>query len=214
VNCEAILSKFLSAQTLEERRPLMTKSRRSEEELAAGPLAKPLPRFIPAGPQRSFPGQGRLTDSYHSVIFENFDGKGLNFPMLVRLISFSAEEEPRVQTDPFLDLYENIVAQIAKEKKKGPVTVNAIIQTSEFCFSDGIPNPDTKATVNFRANIINSTPHLASAYLRADSDLFKSLRARAPSGASAPVILTVEWNDKEDPNQPYVEVVRLNDTNW
>ncbi|MDA7536693.1 hypothetical protein OAE11_00560 [Akkermansiaceae bacterium] len=59
-----------------------------------------------------------------------------------------------------------------------------------------------------------SRKDLAQAFLRDDPDLLKKLRAHVLAGTSAPVTLSLEWNIKEDPKRPYLEVTRLNALSW
>ncbi|MDB4353858.1 hypothetical protein N9Z02_01000 [Akkermansiaceae bacterium] len=129
-------------------------------------------------------------------------------------MSFAEDEPPRIQTDVFLDLFDNVAGKLAAKPIKGPVTVHGIIETSAFCLVDGIPNPDSKATITFLPNVAQTTNRLAKAYLRSESDIFKALRNLTPSPEKAPVTLTLEWNMTEDPTQPFLEVVRLNSDNW
>ncbi|MDB4467297.1 hypothetical protein N9035_00970 [Akkermansiaceae bacterium] len=214
MECDAVLRRFLKARTLEERLPFMTKSRRSDAELKASSLAGSLPNYTPVGPEDFFRPKGRARSSYHTVIFEYLEKEERNQMMTFRLVSFAEGEAPRVQTDVFLDLFENVPGKLAEKPIKGPITMNVIIQTSTYCFVDEVPDADSKATISIRSSVKGSRKDLAQAFLRADSDLSKKLRAHVPAGTSAPVTLSLEWNIKEDPKRPYLEVARLNAMSW
>ncbi len=209
-----MLRKFMAASTLEERLPLITKSRRTEAELKASSLNGPLPRLLGGGPESAFTPEGRMRNSYHTLLMGSPEDPDKNIVVTVRLVSYAEDEPPRIQTDAFLDLYEKVPEKLAKNAIPGPVTINCIIQTSNYCFEDGIPNGDEKATITLKSNVINNSKDLGKAFLRADSDLFKKLRDRVPAGTIAPVTLTLDWNKSEDPSQPYIEVVRINSLNW
>ena len=180
----------------------------------ASPLAGPLPNYIPVGPEDILQQKGRVRDSYHTLVFEFAEKDKKNRMITVRLVSFAPGEAPQVQTDVFLDMFENIPGTLAAKPASGPVTINAIIQTSAYCFADDVPDPDSKATITLRSSVKGASEDLAKAFVRSDSDLFRKLRARVPAGSSAPVTLTLEWNTTEDPKKPFLEVARLNQLAW
>ncbi|MDA7519268.1 hypothetical protein N9859_00525 [bacterium] len=151
MECDTVLRKFLKARTLEERLPFfMTKSRRSDAELKASSLAGSLPNYIPVGPEDFFRPKGRARSSYHTVIFEYPEKEERDQMMTFRLVSFAEGEAPRIQTDVFLDLFENVPGKLAEKPVKGPITMNVIIQSSTYCFVDEVPDTDSKATISIR----------------------------------------------------------------
>ncbi|MGJ8694745.1 MAG: hypothetical protein ACSHYF_00370 [Verrucomicrobiaceae bacterium] len=193
----------------------MTKSERSQEELANGSLSKPLPKILFIRPEKIWqPAKARTRESYHSVVFRGENDDERNRIIFVRLISFSDEEAPRVQTDPFLDIYDNVPGQLAEKPFKGPKTVRTIIEATAYCFEDNIPNDGNKATVTFLPNVAKSSTPLGKAFVRSDSEIFQRIRTHLPPKFNGPVTLTLEWNFTEDPKQPFLEIALLNGLEW
>lgn len=211
-----ILKRFLSASSYEERKPFITQSVRSEEELAASCLSETFPKSSEPLPKTILSREkNRSFEVYFSVAFDEPDQESSRI-LYIRTISFSEDEPPKIHVDPFIDLFERTIVEFAKEPVKGTKTVHSLISYNAFCYDDHIPRSETMAKVTFYPNTSPGARHaLASAYLSKTSKTFAELRQMGQGGKThTPCTLTVAWDTEKDPKKPYLEVVRVDARNW
>lgn len=211
-----ILKRFLSARTLEERKPFISRSSRSEEELAKTCLASPFPK---SSEPRSLKIMAREKDRsfevYFSVAFADSDQEMTRI-IYVRMIAFSDDEPPKIHVDPFIDLFDRTIESFASKPSKGTKTVHSLITYNAYCFDNDVPRSSTMAKVTFYPNIApGSRNALATAYLRKNSITFAQLKEMGSGGTThIPCTLTVAWDTEKDPQKPYLEVIRIQSPNW
>ena len=208
-----VLEEFLTATTLEERLQLMLPSSRTAEELQAGPLSKPLPDIITFKPDIiNTKVKDGLQEYYFIVALENEASSNHATVIIVQLSQWDKTHLPKVNTDAFLDLYENVPASAAASPFEGSRTIKALISHSSYCFDENVPNPGKKATIRFHGSRSKKT--LAEALISQQSELYRNLASSIPVGINVPLTLTVSWNKTEDPERPYLEVVRIAAKSW
>ncbi|MGE9269090.1 MAG: hypothetical protein ACQKBY_13435 [Verrucomicrobiales bacterium] len=211
---ELVLERFLKATSLKQRLPHLHLFRRQAKDLAETSLAKPLPKVISVNhlEQFSLPGDG-LWSFFFVVAFENSERP--NFPrlMLVEVLNWGERSAPKVNADAFIDIYDNVPGQIADKKKGSSQTVICLINPTSFCFDEGIPNQQEKATIRFLQSL-STKPLLAKAYLPSKEELFQKISEHVKADKVGAVTLGLRWNDKEDPKQPYLEVTEFVSQSW
>ncbi len=210
---EVVLQRFLVAQTFAERKPLITKSEREDEELAASSLGKPFPKsFVPELLTTREREEDRSFEVFFSVAFDQADQERSKI-VLIRTITYSEEDSPKIHTDPFLDLYEEPIRDFYEKKKSGTGTFNSIVEFSAFCFDD-IPKASSMAKVTFYTFISASAKPIATGYLSKESQAFKELSKKSKSRRKIPATVSVAWDTESDPEKPYLQVIRIEAINW
>ncbi len=210
---QEVLKRFLVAQTFEERKPLITKSDRSDEVLAASSLGKRFPKNLEPSILTVRERDGdRSFEVFFSVPFEQTEGDRSRI-VLLRTVSYSEEDAPKIHTDPFLDLYEEPIKAFHSEKKEGTGTFSSIVEFSAYCFDD-IPKAATMAKVTFYTNIAASAKPIATAYLSKESEPFKQLSKMAKTRKRIPATVSVTWDTESDPKRPFLQVIRIEAINW
>ncbi|MFT6241143.1 MAG: hypothetical protein ACJAQT_003238 [Akkermansiaceae bacterium] len=208
-----ILKRFLVARTYKERMPLITQSERPPEELAASCLGKPFPKSSEPG---LIIGRERETDRsfevFFSVAFD--DGKSdRSRIVLVKTITYSEEEAPKIHTDPFIDLYEESVGSFYEQKTEGTATFHSLVEYSAYTYDD-IPKAIKMAKVTFYTNLARISAPIATAYLSKESKAFKQLKKLAQARDRIPATVSVAWDIETDPERPFLQVIRVEAINW
>lgn len=213
----AILDRFLKAKSYEERRPYLTTSYRTEAELLTSGLNKPMPRKLSAELRHMQKDPKVLTlETYFQVTLAAPEGAPPqeHRSIFVRMVSFSEDEPPRVHTDPFIDIYDNLPAVFSQNPEASPLTLRTIVEISTLCFDDSVPNQHKKGVITFLPNINRAKNTLSKAYLGKETELFQRLKKQLEPGTQRPVTLTIQWNKTEDPKKPYIEVAHLDGIGW
>lgn len=213
----AILDRFLKAKSYEERRPYLTSSYRTEEQLLASGLNKPMPRKLFAELRQMRADPEVLTlETYFQVTLAAPEGAPLHEhrSIFVRMVSFSEDEPPRVHTDPFIDIYDNLPTVFAQNPEASPLTLRTVVEVSTLCFDDSVPNQHKKGVITFLPNVQRVKNTLLKAYLGKETELFQRLKKQLEPGTQRPVTLTIQWNKTEDPKKPFIEVAHLDGIGW
>ena len=208
----AILEKFLSASTLEERRPFLTKSRRSDKVLASSPLAQPLPEVVH---RRIIHYMEDASEKHTEHFFEVSFLRSPDVtpvPILVQLNEWG-DGQIRVHTDAFLDLFDDELSVFARAPVAGERTFHVVGDAYKHCFDESIPEAGKKSFIKLRAHP-RITPRL-KAYFASDSSMAQQIsRPNAlPWGFSGVCTVTVKWNTST-PNKPFVELLRVDGFTW
>ena len=208
-----VLKRFLFAQTYQERKPLITQSDRSEEVLATSCLGKPFPKsFEPSLLTVREKPEDRSFEVFFSVAFAQPNTERVRI-ILVRTVTYSEKEAPKIHTDPFIDLFEESAKQFQDQKKEGTATFSSIVEFSAYCFDD-IPKASSMAKVKFYTNLSNAEKAIATAYLSKESRAFKQLTDMAEAKERIPATISVAWDTETDPKRPYLQVIRVEAINW
>lgn len=216
-NASLVLDRFLKAQTLEERRPLLTKSYRSEKQLLASCLNKPIPEKLYAHAESmSQHSKFQTHEAYFTVSLPSDETNSTQTFRLIsiRLVSQSEGGSPRVQSDAFIDIYDKVPSSFANNLEAPTLTLRTMIEISSHNFEDHIPNQGKKGTITFKSSRARVDQSLLKAHIGRNTEIFKKLKTHLPPGMSGPVTLTIRWNKTEDPTMPFVEVIHLNGLGW
>lgn len=208
-----ILKRFLTARTYEERMPLITKSDRTPEELAASCLGKSFPKSTePAVLTTREREADRSFEIFFSVAFDQADSDRSRI-VLVRTITYSEDEAVKIHTDPFIDLFEESVGRFYDQKTEGTATFHSLVKYSAYTYDD-IPKPSKMAEVSFYTSQAQTDSSIATAYLSKESKAFKQLAKLAKAGDRIPATVSVAWDTETDPKKPFLQVVRVEAINW
>lgn len=205
---QEVLKRFLAAQNFAERKPLITRSDLSQEELAATSLGKPLPKtYVPEIITIWEDDADRSFEVFFSVAFEQEDDDSPKI-VLIRAVTYSQEDSPKIQIDSFLDLYEQPIQAFHDKQKEGTATFRSVVEYSAFCYDD-IPKSSSMAKVTFFTNISATAKPIASAYLSKESQAFKKLSEMERIQRKIPVTVSVSWDTETDPKRPYLQIIRV-----
>lgn len=208
-----IIGKFLDAKTLEERLPLM-ETKLSNGELAATILAGPLPERLSIEPGvRLSNSIENLTDCFYAVTLAGKTPGGDTYTVLVRR---RADQAPRVLAEPFLDLIGGRLAAFAAAPNDDMKTFQVIVVPSPYSEDGKVPNADKKITLRLDGS---ETGHpIAIAYTSNASKISETLKDPTAGllryGSPKPCTIVMEWNRREDPKKPYLEVVDIKAFTW
>ena len=202
------LKKFLAAKNLEERLPFMTGNPLSENELRQTILSKSFPEAHPPQVESKLTSPGNdSSTSYYTVSFRTPLPGDLS-AITMKVVSSAANNTPKVDTAFFLDLLEAPVIKLNQNISSEPLTFQAIIEASAYCFDD-VPNSDSMARLIFYRELDAKASPLATAYLAQNSPIFLNLKNRNNMGTRFPGTATVKWNPTLDPSKPFLEVISL-----
>ena len=211
-NPSSVLEKFLEAKTLEERLPFITKSKRSDGELAESCLAKPFPEVIN---RRSVHYMENRSDRHKEHFFEVFfqmDPAERAVPILVQLNDWG-DGEIRVHPDAFIDLFDDRLGAYGEHPVKESATFHVVADAYKHCFDEIIPDWDKKSFLKLRTHP-RMAPRLI-AYFNRRSELAKEISQpdALPWGESGICTVTVRWNT-DLPDRPFVELVKMEGFTW
>ncbi len=208
----AVLEKFLAANSLAERLPII-ETQTPEAELASSCLAGPLP---PAPKmllefQESNPLE-EVVDFYYSVDFEGTDHRANPQTILVRV---RGRGDPKVVVDPFLDLFGGRLAAFAsKPREKGGV-FQVIASPLASCTNTDVPNREKKRTLKLLPR--DNTKEVAEAYFSKISKINEMLEDGTYNlsyGKAKACTVMLRWNTEENPKMPYLEALVIKALDW
>jgi len=200
------LKRFLAAKTLEERRAYMTTTALSKSELRESLLTEKYPESHPPKIETNlaFPGS---SDRYFTVTFKQALKGNIN-TLTIKVVTPPGTHGPKVDTSFFSSLIQAPIVDFNQNINPEPLSFQAIIEASAYCFDD-IPNSDTMAKFMFFRNMDSKANPLATAYLPRNSGIFQSIKAHNAPGLRIPGTITVKWNQTLDPAKPFLEVIAL-----
>ncbi|MFD2255205.1 hypothetical protein ACFSSA_00825 [Luteolibacter algae] len=211
IAANALLEKFLSMDSLEERMPHL-ETRRDESELIDSPLNSSLPEIEKITVDvRETNSIEQVIDYYYLVDFATESGTPNLQTMLVRT---RGTGPPKVVVDPFLDLYGGRFANFAASPGKDAGTFQVIISAGAFCYDD-VPNPEKKFTLKILAR--EDAKEIAKAYFGKKSKIGYMLEDETSGlayGQPKPCTVFMRWNTEEDPEKPFLEALDIKALNW
>lgn len=209
----AVLESFLQAGDAASRVD-MVEPATTEQDLAATLLKGPLPevaRIFSDIPQ-SYPDEQR-TDFPYRVSFVVKDSPNVDFAILVRKRGTQA---PRVFLPAFLDLVGGRLAEFTREANSlPPVSFHVYLEPIDGCYEKDIPGADRRFTFKLLPSPFGK--ETARAYATNASRFRKLVDDPAFPirwGMRRRATVTLEWNHKEDPAKPFLELVDLNSPDW
>ena len=210
------IEKFLKATTLNERLPLMSKSKLSPEELKNSSLAGKLK------PVKSIQlidivsrAEDNMTQHLYSVSFQDPKAKRQRLRIFMQLVERPGIHPPLVHADAFVEHYEKKLAQYAKQPSKGITTLHCIAEARTSDLAKELPEELKKSMVRL---LIKSHPYdepIFNAYLNKKSPLMKRIGSNKdlPYTSSRLCVLSFLWNTT-DPNHPYIELKDIVTLTW
>lgn len=209
---EAVLEKFLTATTLEERMPLM-ETRLEEEELAATCLAGPLPNVLRMVPEsRKTNPIENMVDFFYTVELDHDEPSTRLLTMLVRA---RGDQPPRVVAEPFLDTFGGRLAAYATTPTDKGGIFRVVVYAVASCTDPAIPNRERKLTLKLMAS--DTHREIARAYFGRQSSISEMLENNAYElsyGIAKACTVLLRWNDEDDPQRPFLEALAIRDLSW
>lgn len=209
---QSILEKFLRADTLEERMPIL-ESNETKEYLADTIIAKPLPSYrnIYIDSQKSFHIEN-ITDIFFSIEFVQPDGSPDQQIMVVRR---RGGMSARVLADPFLDLFGGRLAAFAEKPTPKGGTFHAIVYPLPSCNDPMIPDRQRKLTLRLMPHGQSSKVILAYASrISKIGDMLSAGTYDLSYGKAEPCVVLLGWNTTEREDVPYLEALDVKVVNW
>jgi len=216
VLAQAVLEKFLAATTLEERVPLM-ESKASTEELAASVLAAALPEVIAIDVDlQESPTTDQIIDIFFNVDFDDGSGTGKVNPQTV-LVRIRGGQEPRVVADPILDLFGGRLADYAAAPQERAREFTVMANPMSRCWDEQVPNHEEKLTLKLMAR--DGPGEITRAYFGPQSEVARILEnpgyaSSLSYGQTRACTIVLQWNTQDDPQRPYLEVLRMKAFSW
>lgn len=213
VTAYGVLDSFLRAPDAASRVELVEPPA-TVDELAATLLKGPLPevsQIFSELPRRNAVEQ--VTDfPYRVSLFH--DGKpNVDFAILVRQ---RGEQPPKVYLPAFLDLVGGRLADFTRQPNTlDPARFHVILEPVIGCHEEGVPNADRKFTLKLLSS--NFGKETARAYC-ANGSRFRKMVEQPDYpirwGTRVPATVTLQWNHREDPAQPFLELIDINSPDW
>lgn len=208
----ALLESFLHAKDAASR-VAMVEPETSEQELAATLLKGPLPevaQIFSELPQRH--SEELMTDFPYRVSFTVKGAPNVDYAILVRQ---RGTQPPRIFLPAFLDLVGGRMAEFTREPNQLPPSrFHVYLEPIDGCYED-IPGADRKFTFKL----------LSSPFGKEAARAYASNVSRCRTLVNDPTYpirwamkrratVTLQWNHKEDPAKPFLELVDLNSPDW
>ena len=125
-------------------------------------------------------------------------------------------QQPKVFLPAFLDLAGGRLHGFTRAPNTlEPATFHAVIEPVPGCHEEGVPNPDRKFTIRLLPSTIGK--ETSRAYVSSGSRFKKMVEDPASSlrwGVRIRATVSLQWNHKEDPEKPYLELMDINSLGW
>jgi hypothetical protein len=208
-----VLDSFLKAKDATSRAGMIepeTSAQDLEKTLLKGPLAEVAQVFSDLPRQNSIEG---FTDYPYRVSFFVEGRPNIDFAVLVRQ---RGKQPPRVFLPAFLDLVGGRLSAFTRQPNtEDPARFHVILEPVIGCHEDGIPNADRKFTLKLLSS--NFGKETARAYC-SNNSRFREMVEKPDYpirwGIRVPATVTIQWNHKEDPTMPYLELMDINSPDW
>ena len=209
----ALLESFLQAKDAASRVD-MVEPATTEQELAATLLKEPLPDYTQIFsdlPQHR--PEEKLTDFPYRVSFVVKDAPNVDHAILVRQ---RGTQPPRIFLPAFLDLVGGRLAAFTREPNpSAPTLFHVYLEPIDGCYEKEVPGAERKFTFKLLSSPFGK--ETARAYA-ANASRFRAM-VEEPTypirwGMRRRATITLEWNHKEDPAKPFLELVDLNSPDW
>ena len=208
-----VLDAFLKGKDAAGRSNLVepeTTLQELEKTLLKGPLHEVSQIFSDLPRQNSIEG---FTDYPYRVSFLVEGRPNTDFAVLVRQ---RGKQQPKVFLPAFLDLVGGRLSAFTKQPNThDPARFHVILEPVIGCHEDGIPNADRKFTLKLLSS--NFGKETARAYC-SNNSRFREMVEKPDYpirwGIRVPATVTIQWNHKEDPTMPYLELIDINSPDW
>ncbi|MCW1887824.1 hypothetical protein OKA04_24005 [Luteolibacter flavescens] len=208
-----VLDKFLKAKDAASRVGMVEPEiglKELDRTLLSGHLPEVAQVFSDLPRRNSIEG---FTDYPYRVSFYVQDRPNTDFAVLVRQ---RGDQPPKVFLPAFLDLVGGRLAAFTRQPNKDdPTRFHVILEPVVGCHEKGIPNADRKFTLKLLSS--NFGRETARAYCSNQSRLREMVDKPDYAirwGIRVPATVTIQWNHKEDPAKPYLELIDINSPDW
>lgn len=155
----------------------------------------------------------QVTDYPYRVSFFIPNRKNVEFAMIVRQ---RGSQPPRVYLPAFLDLAGGRLANFCREPNQlDPTTFHLVVEPVARCYEENVPDPERKFTLKLLASTVGK--ETSRAYVSTGSR-FKAMLDNPESslrwGTRLRATVTLQWNHKENPEMPYLELIDINSLGW
>ncbi len=186
----------------------------TEAELAATLLGHELPevaRIVPDLPLDH--PEEQLTEFPYRIAFFSEDSPGTEFAVLVRQ---RGSQPPRVFLPAFLDLVGGrLAAFTSKPNQDAPARFHVYLEPIDDCYEKEVPGADRKFTFKLMASPVGKeTARAYAANVSRLRQLVENPDYPIRWGMRRMAIVTVQWNHREDPARPYLELLEINAPDW
>jgi hypothetical protein len=208
-----VLDAFLKGKDAASRVTLVepeTTAQNLEKTLLNGPLQEVSQVFSDLPRQNAVEG---FTDYPYRVSFFVEGRPNTDFAVLVRQ---RGAQSPKVFLPAFLDLVGGRLAAFTRQPNtEDPTRFHVILEPVIGCHEDGIPSADRKFTLKLLSS--NFGKETARAYC-SNNSRFREMVEKPDYpirwGIRVPATVTIQWNHKEDPTMPYLELIDINSPDW
>lgn len=208
----AVLEKFLAAQSLAERLPLL-ETKTTESEMAESCLARPLPeaRNIALDSQGSNPSSP-FTDFHFHVDFATTDNRLNTQTLLVRT---RGGNPPKIVVDPFLDSFGGRLADFAAAPAKQTELFQVVVLALASCNNAAVPHSEEKFTLKLLPR--ENETEISVAYCGRQSRIGLMLENGAYGlkfDLAKACTVMLRWNSEDNPQTPYLEALEIKSLDW
>lgn len=213
---QKILESFLSAQSLEQRSPFLSTESITNPDVKTSPLATKLPEhttslFLDVHKD----AQENRTDFFYVVSWDGSNGTPVK-PITVELHKWSGSEPPRVQSEAFLEFYQEKLARYAATPRDRPARFFVIAECVSGCFeTDLVSDHSSKATLKLGAFPNDRSP--VKAYFDKKGDLLQELKSHRDGlcfRKNIPMTVTLAWSKADQRGQRYLELIKVDSFDW
>jgi len=213
ITANDVIDAFLKAKDAASRVEMLeppTSVEELEKTLLRGPLPEVSQVFSDLQRKNSIEG---FTDYPYRVSFVVEGRPNTDFAVLVRQ---RGNQPPKVYLPAFLDLVGGRLSTFTRQPNTlDPARFHVILRPEIGCHEDGIPNPDRKFTLKLLSS--NFGKETARAYC-SNNSRFREMMEKPDYpirwGVRVPATITIQWNHKEDPTMPYLELIDINSPDW
>ncbi|BDS07512.1 hypothetical protein NT6N_25520 [Oceaniferula spumae] len=211
-----ILDQFLSAKTLEERLPLMTKSTRSHEDLKKSCLAGPLKTVKSNYFAEMVP---RLEDDMRQylyyVSFEDKTEIRERLLMVVQVVERPGIHPPRVHADAFIEHYEKLLENYAEKPTEKITTFHCIAEARTADLVKNLPEELKSQMIRLEIKSHPRGEPAFDAFLSKNSPLMDRIGPRGDFPYVEPrfCVLSFRWNTKNAEHK-FIELTDIVTLGW
>ena len=214
---QKILAKFLNANTLAERENLLSAESVNNTKVSDSILAGPIPSPISTLFMDVLTDEGeKRTDFFYVVAWDGQEGTPSK-PIAVELHKWPGSEPPRVQTEAFLEFYQQTLARYAAAPLDRPERFFVVGECVAKCFeTEQVPDHATKATLKLGSFPNDRNP--IKAYFDKKGEIFEQLKSYRDGLAfrkGTPMTVTLAWSTPSAGSLArYLEVRMINSFDW
>ena len=208
VAAEDVLRRFLGAGSLGARLRWVGAGGEAIVGLIRSPLAAPFPESRSISPLMAIPFR---------------DGSGAVFPFDV---DFQREEDPRPQTyrfeltgrtgeeprllgGPLADLLGGRLVEFLGAPQERGGTFDVVLEPIPRCFDSTVPGAEKKISFRLLAGEGNEVGKAYASKLSQVAELLYESESQLKWGTPLPASVDLSWNSREDPENPFVELVGI-----